>query len=75
MFQMALQSPLQELADEVQISFLETSAKNGTNVDKAFETMVADIMRETRGPDPTGPTIRLTSSVQPARQGKTGRCC
>jgi len=34
---------LQALADEIGIPFLETSAKDATNVEKAFMTMVAEI--------------------------------
>jgi hypothetical protein len=34
---------LQEFADSLGIEFLETSAKNATNVEKAFMTMAAQI--------------------------------
>lgn len=34
-----------ELADEYGIKFLETSAKNSTNVDEAFITLVRDIKK------------------------------
>ena len=35
--------PLQAFADEIGIPFLETSAKNATNVEQAFMTMAAEI--------------------------------
>ena len=34
---------LQAFADEIGIPFLETSAKNATNVEQAFMTMAAEI--------------------------------
>ena len=34
---------LKAFADEIGIPFLETSAKNATNVEQAFMTMVAEI--------------------------------
>jgi hypothetical protein len=34
---------LQAFADEIGIPFLETSAKNSTNVEQAFMTMAAEI--------------------------------
>ena len=34
---------LQEYADQLGIPFLETSAKNATNVEQAFMTMAAEI--------------------------------
>jgi hypothetical protein len=36
-------NPLQEFAESLGIEFLETSAKNATNVEKAFMTMAAQI--------------------------------
>ena len=35
--------PRQAFADEIGIPFLETSAKNATNVEQAFMTMAAEI--------------------------------
>ena len=35
--------PLQELADQLNIPFLETSAKNATNVEQAFLTTAKQI--------------------------------
>ena len=35
--------PVQAFADEIGIPFLETSAKNATNVEQAFMTMAAEI--------------------------------
>ena len=34
----------QELADEYQIKFIETSAKDGTNIDKAFRSLLKEII-------------------------------
>lgn len=34
---------MQAFADEIGIPFLETSAKNATNVEQAFMTMAAEI--------------------------------
>ena len=35
--------PLQEFADQLNIPFLETSAKNATNVEQVFLTMAKQI--------------------------------
>ena len=37
---------LQEYADQLGIPFLETSAKNATNVEQAFVTVVAEIKNQ-----------------------------
>ena len=36
---------LQEYADQLQVPFLETSAKYGTNVEQVFMTMAAEIIK------------------------------
>ena len=51
-----------EFADQLQIPFLETSAKNATNVEQAFMTMASEI-KKTHGTDPT-PGGTGTSSVK-----------
>merc|ERR1712223_248110 len=54
-----------EYADSLNIPFLETSAKNNTNVEQAFLTMASEIknkMGPGSGPSPnSGPTTKLTS--------------
>ena len=45
--------PSQEYADQLGIPFLETSAKDGKNVEQAFMTMAAEIMYR------VGPVTRM----------------
>jgi len=45
-----------EYADTLGIPFLETSAKNATNVETAFMTMAAEIKNRVGPPAPSGPT-------------------
>jgi Ras-related protein Rab-1A len=45
---------LQEYADQLGIPFLETSAKNATNVEQAFMTMAAEIKNRVGPPAPSG---------------------
>ena len=66
-----------EFADQLQIPFLETSAKNATNVEQAFMTMASEI-KKTHGTDPT-PGGSGTSSVkithsQPVNKPGGGGC-
>ena len=66
-----------EFADQLQIPFLETSAKNATNVEQAFMTMASEI-KKTHGTDPT-PGGTGTSSVkithsQPVNKPGGGGC-
>lgn len=70
-------STAKELADHLGIPFLETSAKNATNVEQAFMTMAAEIKNRmqtvpnTQGNTPTGININpKTSGKQPS-----GGCC
>jgi Ras-related protein Rab-1A len=65
-----------EYADQLGIPFLETSAKNATNVEQAFLTMAAEIknrMGPAGGPGGgSGPGVKITSTpVQPQKSG----CC
>ena len=69
----------QEFADQLQIPFLETSAKNATNVEQAFMTMAAEIKRA-QGPDngqvaPGNTVLRITPSSQPVHQKEKKGCC
>uniref|UniRef100_A0AAQ4QH56 RAB1A, member RAS oncogene family b n=1 Tax=Gasterosteus aculeatus aculeatus TaxID=481459 RepID=A0AAQ4QH56_GASAC len=66
-----------EFADSLGIPFLETSAKNATNVEQAFMTMAAEIKKR-MGPGATAaggekPNVKLTpgTSVKPS----SGGCC
>lgn len=67
----------QEFADSLGIPFLETSAKNATNVEQAFMTMAAEIKKR-MGPGATAggaekPNVKLTpgTTVKPS----SGGCC
>ncbi len=64
-----------EFADQLGIPFLETSAKNSTNVEQAFITMAAEIkarMAQAPAPKPGAQTIQVGAGA--AVQGKKG-CC
>lgn len=67
---------LQEYADQLGVPFLETSAKNATNVEQAFMTMAAEI-KNRMGPVPaagdTKPNVKINAST-PVKQGGGG-CC
>uniref|UniRef100_A0A673KFE9 Ras-related protein Rab-1B n=1 Tax=Sinocyclocheilus rhinocerous TaxID=307959 RepID=A0A673KFE9_9TELE len=64
-----------EFADSLAIPFLETSAKNATNVEQAFMTMAAEIKKR-MGPGATSggdkPNLKIEST--PVRQSGGG-CC
>uniref|UniRef100_A0AAY5K479 ZRAB1B, member RAS oncogene family a n=1 Tax=Esox lucius TaxID=8010 RepID=A0AAY5K479_ESOLU len=64
-----------EFADSLAIPFLETSAKNATNVEQAFMTMAAEIKKR-MGPGATSggdkPNLKIDST--PVRQSGGG-CC
>jgi GTPase SAR1 family protein len=63
-----------EYADSLGIQFLETSAKNATNVEKAFMTMATQIKSKMKtAPSGTsGDGVNLTGR---SVQGKSGGCC
>lgn len=65
-----------EYADQLGIPFLETSAKNATNVEQAFMTMAAEI-KNRMGPVSTTadnkPNVKINAST-PVKQGGGG-CC
>lgn len=62
-----------EFADQLGIEYLETSAKNATNVEKAFTTMAAQIKaRYKTQPAQSNSNVRVTSGQK--IQGKQG-CC
>ena len=65
-------------AEKLQISFIETSAKDRTNVDNVFYTM-AEELREKLGspltsPDGSGETLSLKDS-SPVKTSSWPRCC
>lgn len=68
---------LQEYADQLQVPFLETSAKNATNVEQAFMTMAAEI-KKNMGPDSGQPkphgSVKVESTISVDKPKKNG-CC
>jgi Ras-related protein Rab-1A len=69
---------LKELADQLGIPFLETSAKNATNVEQAFMTMAAEIKNRMQTvPNTPGGiggqpgSVNIKNTAQP----KSGGCC
>jgi len=66
-----------EFADSLGIAFLETSAKNSTNVEKAFLTMASQIkarMKTQPVGSKTGGT-KLTPSTAVGGPGASSGCC
>lgn len=69
--------PTQAFADTLGIEFLETSAKNSSNVEKAFMMMASQIKSRMKS-QPTGAPrggTRLTPSTQVSGGGSGGGCC
>ncbi|THH20360.1 hypothetical protein EW146_g984 [Bondarzewia mesenterica] len=70
-------SVAKEFADQLSIPFLETSAKNATNVEQAFLTMakqIKDRMGSTSTPSGTGKSSTITPG-QTVQQQQAGGCC
>lgn len=67
---------LQEYADSLGIPFLETSAKNATNVEQAFMTMAAEIKNRMGPPSAPGSSagVKINHSV-PVEPQPGGGCC
>ncbi|CAH1263994.1 RAB1A [Branchiostoma lanceolatum] len=65
----------QEFADQLHIPFLETSAKNATNVEQAFMTMAAEI-KNRMGPGAVTNETKQNVKIQstPVKQSGGG-CC
>ena len=70
---------LQEFADSLSIPFLETSAKNSTNVEEAFLTMARQIKmrigsQSTAGNQKKNEQVNLKAGTK-VPDGKQGGCC
>lgn len=67
---------LQEFADSLGIPFLETSAKNATNVEQSFMTMAAEIKKRMGPGATTGGAEKSNVKIQstPIKQS-SGGCC
>jgi len=66
-----------EFADTLSLSFLETSAKNATNVEQAFITMAAEIKNRmaTQPQQQRAPGGNINVSSTPIKSGGGGGCC
>jgi len=66
-----------EYADQLGIPFLETSAKNATNVEQAFMTMAAEIKNRVGPPAAAqaGPAGVKISNSKPVNEKAGGGCC
>jgi len=65
-----------EYADQLGVPFLETSAKNATNVEQAFMTMAAEIKNRMGPVTPSAdskPSVKINSSTPVKQSG--GGCC
>ena len=65
------------LSNQVNIPFLETSAKNATNVEDAFMTMAGEIKkRMATAPEPSAPGNKSKIHVSGKTESvKSGGCC
>ncbi|PAA65552.1 hypothetical protein BOX15_Mlig021247g3 [Macrostomum lignano] len=66
-----------EYAESLGIQFLETSAKNATNVEQAFLSMASEIkarMGPVTADQKTRPAIKVNPGTQPVKSGGGG-CC
>mmetsp|Transcript_6596 Transcript_6596/g.18637 ORF Transcript_6596/g.18637 Transcript_6596/m.18637 type:complete len:204 (+) Transcript_6596:197-808(+) len=63
-----------DFADDMQLPFIETSAKTGSNVDEAFMEMVREV-NKIRPDEPNGtPIIAITGSSNNKKQPRRGIC-
>jgi Ras-related protein Rab-1A len=70
-------SVAKEFADQLNIPFLETSAKNATNVEQAFLTMAKQI-KDRMGTSGTGVGTAKSTTITPGQnvqQSSSGGCC
>jgi len=75
-FQVVDYTSAKEYADQLGIPFLETSAKNATNVEQAFMTMAAEIKNRVGPPaaaQPGAAGVKIDS--KPVEANKAGGCC
>lgn len=70
---------LQEFADHLKIPFLETSAKNGANVEAAFLTMATEIKKrvtkDEKPPSESDAKKLNLNSGKPVDAPRSGGCC
>jgi len=68
----------EEFAKQLDIPFIETSAKNATNVEKAFITMASEIKRRMastpQAPKTAAPNVNITGGSKSV-DTKKGGCC
>jgi len=64
-----------EFADQLGVAFLETSAKNATNVEQAFMTMAAEIKNRLGAPTATAQATGVKIDSRPVEASKSGGCC
>ncbi|KNA14110.1 hypothetical protein SOVF_110550 [Spinacia oleracea] len=62
-------------ADEIGIPFLETSAKNSTNVEEAFMTMAAEIKKRVASQPASNATRPTTVPIRGQPVGQKSNCC
>ena len=64
------------MADHLGIPFLETSAKNATNVEQAFMTMAAEIKNRMQTvPSTPGGAGATSVNLKTQQAAKSGGCC
>eukprot|EP00123_Amoebidium_parasiticum_P011708 comp20863_c0_seq4/m.27643 comp20863_c0_seq4/g.27643 ORF comp20863_c0_seq4/g.27643 comp20863_c0_seq4/m.27643 type:complete len:202 (-) comp20863_c0_seq4:355-960(-) len=64
-----------EFADQLGIPFLETSAKNATNVEQAFMTMAAEIKNRMGAPSVQNKDAKVSLGPSQAVKPQDGGCC
>ncbi len=64
-----------ELADQLGIPFLETSAKNATNVEQAFMTMAAEIKNRMQTVPSAQGTGHTPVNINKPQATKSSGCC
>ena len=67
---------MQDYADQLDIPFLETSAKNATNVEQSFITIAAEIKNriDSSAQQSVTSSIKL-GSTQPVQSNQKDGCC